>query len=647
MWGSGMSYNQYNTIQSTGGQRGPHTVGQRHVLQSIQYNTINWRTAGGLTLWGSGMSYNQYNTFTINWRTAGAAHCGAAACPTVNTIQYNQLENGGGPHTVGQRHVLQSIQYNTINWRTAGGLTLWGSGMSYNTIQSTGELRGASQCGAAACPTVNTIQYNQLENGGGPHTVGQRHVLQYNTIQYNQLENSGGGGPHTVGQRHVLHAIQYNTINWRTAGGLTLWGSGMSYNQYNTIQSTGEPRGLTLWGSGMSYSQYNTIQYNQLENRGGLTVWGSGMSYNQYNTIQSTGGQRGASQCGAAACPTINTIQYNQLENRGGPHTVGQRHVLQSIQYNTINWRTAGGLTLWGSGMSYSQYNTIQSTGERRGASRCWAAACPTINTIQCNAMQCNAMQCNAMQCNAMQCNAMQCNAMQCNAMQCNAIQSTGERRGPHGVGQRHVLQSIQYNTINWRTAGGLTVWGSGMSYNQYNTIQSTGERRGASHCGAAACPTINTIQYNQLENRGGPHTVGQRHVLQSIRYNTINWRTAGGLTLWGSGMSYNQYNTIQSTGEPRGASHCGAAACPTINTIQYNQLENRGGPHTLGQRHVLHAIQYNAMPGLDIGYVPAGPDAFFRWSGQFGPQQLIFYWPAGPVFYFYFFIIIFFLFFF
>ena len=36
--------------------------------------------------------------------------------------------------------------------------------------------------------------------------------------------------------------------------------------------------------------------------------------------------------------------------------------------------------------------------------------------------------------------------------------------------------------------------------------------------------------------------------------------------------------------------------------------------------------------PGLDIGYVPAGPDAFFRWSGQFGPQQLIFYWPAGPV---------------
>ena len=45
---------------------------------------------------------------------------------------------------------------------------------------------------------------------------------------------------------------------------------------------------------------------------------------------------------------------------------------------------------------------------------------------------------------------------------------------------------------------------------------------------------------------------------------------------------------------------------------------------------------------GLDIGYVPAGPDAFFGWSGQFGPQQLIFYRPAGPVdFFFFIFIII------
>ena len=50
---------------------------------------------------------------------------------------------------------------------------------------------------------------------------------------------------------------------------------------------------------------------------------------------------------------------------------------------------------------------------------------------------------------------------------------------------------------------------------------------------------------------------------------------------------------------------------------------------------------------GLDIGYVPAGPDAFFRWSGQFGPQQLIFSWPAGPVdFFFYFFFLFFFIFF-
>ena len=35
---------------------------------------------------------------------------------------------------------------------------------------------------------------------------------------------------------------------------------------------------------------------------------------------------------------------------------------------------------------------------------------------------------------------------------------------------------------------------------------------------------------------------------------------------------------------------------------------------------------------GLDIGYVPAGPRAIFRLSGQFGPQQFIFCWPAGPV---------------
>ena len=53
-------------------------------------------------------------------------------------------------------------------------------------------------------------------------------------------------------------------------------------------------------------------------------------------------------------------------------------------------------------------------------------------------------------------------------------------------------------------------------------------------------------------------------------------------------------------------------------------------------------------MSGLDIGYVPAGPDAFLRWSGQFGPQQLIFYWPAGPVDddYYYYYYYIFYLFF-
>ena len=54
------------------------------------------------------------------------------------------------------------------------------------------------------------------------------------------------------------------------------------------------------------------------------------------------------------------------------------------------------------------------------------------------------------------------------------------------------------------------------------------------------------------------------------------------------------------------------------------------------------------ATAGLDIGYVPAGQDAFFRWSGQFGPQQLIFYWPDGPVdfLFFIFFYFIFFYFF-
>ena len=38
---------------------------------------------------------------------------------------------------------------------------------------------------------------------------------------------------------------------------------------------------------------------------------------------------------------------------------------------------------------------------------------------------------------------------------------------------------------------------------------------------------------------------------------------------------------------------------------------------------------------GLDIGYVPAGPHAFLRLSGQFGQPQFIFHWPEGPVVFF------------
>ena len=37
-------------------------------------------------------------------------------------------------------------------------------------------------------------------------------------------------------------------------------------------------------------------------------------------------------------------------------------------------------------------------------------------------------------------------------------------------------------------------------------------------------------------------------------------------------------------------------------------------------------------ISGLDIGYVPAGPHAFFRSSGQFGPQQLILCWPPEAI---------------
>ena len=53
---------------------------------------------------------------------------------------------------------------------------------------------------------------------------------------------------------------------------------------------------------------------------------------------------------------------------------------------------------------------------------------------------------------------------------------------------------------------------------------------------------------------------------------------------------------------------------------------------------HMCHVTQTS---GLDIGYVPAGPHAFLRLSGQFGPPQFIFHWPEGPVdfiFFFFFF---------
>ena len=40
----------------------------------------------------------------------------------------------------------------------------------------------------------------------------------------------------------------------------------------------------------------------------------------------------------------------------------------------------------------------------------------------------------------------------------------------------------------------------------------------------------------------------------------------------------------------------------------------------------------YRWGAGLDIGYVPAGPQEFVTLSGQLGPQQLILCWPAGPV---------------
>ena len=46
--------------------------------------------------------------------------------------------------------------------------------------------------------------------------------------------------------------------------------------------------------------------------------------------------------------------------------------------------------------------------------------------------------------------------------------------------------------------------------------------------------------------------------------------------------------------------------------------------------------MMQSCTPGLDIGYVPVGPHAFLRLSGQFGLLQLIFHWPKGPVDFFF-----------
>ena len=41
-----------------------------------------------------------------------------------------------------------------------------------------------------------------------------------------------------------------------------------------------------------------------------------------------------------------------------------------------------------------------------------------------------------------------------------------------------------------------------------------------------------------------------------------------------------------------------------------------------------VHRQNCETITGLDIGYVPAGPHAFLRLSGQSGPPQFIFHWP-------------------
>ena len=55
-------------------------------------------------------------------------------------------------------------------------------------------------------------------------------------------------------------------------------------------------------------------------------------------------------------------------------------------------------------------------------------------------------------------------------------------------------------------------------------------------------------------------------------------------------------------------------------------------------EQYISHYTRNITCSGLDIGYVPAGSHAFLRLSGQFGPLQLIFPWPLGPVDFFFFF---------
>ena len=52
---------------------------------------------------------------------------------------------------------------------------------------------------------------------------------------------------------------------------------------------------------------------------------------------------------------------------------------------------------------------------------------------------------------------------------------------------------------------------------------------------------------------------------------------------------------------------------------------------------HRCHLLIALGVTGLDIGYVHAGPLAFLRLSGRFGPPQFIFHWPEGPVDFFFF----------